>query len=210
MPKPQKHYVVWKGRHPGIYDSWDSCKRQVDGYVGALYKAFPTRAAAESAYAGPASNFVRPFSGQAPFTPKPSAELLKKLGECYAVDAACSGNPGRLEYRCVHVPSGRQIFHQSFPEGTNNIGEFLAIVETLVLFKQKAITDPVYSDSKIALAWLKVKKCKTQLPETSRNHALFERVHQAEAWLKANTYATRVLHWKTDDWGENPADFGRK
>lgn len=210
MPKPQKHYVVWKGRNPGIYDSWDSCKRQVDGYVGALYKAFPTRAAAEAAYAGPAARYVRPFSGQAPLTPQASPELLKKLGECYAVDAACSGNPGRLEYRCVHVPTQREVLHQSFPEGTNNIGEFLVIVETLALFKQREITAPIYSDSKIALGWLKVKQCKTQLRQNARNRSLFEHIHQAEQWLKSNTPTARVLHWKTDEWGENPADFGRK
>lgn len=212
MAKPQKHYVVWKGRRPGIYATWDEAKRQVDGFVGAQYKAFPTRAAAESAFGSPATNFVRAFfGGPAPaLAPKPSAELLQKLGECYAVDAACSGNPGRLEYRCVHVPTGRQILHQSFPEGTNNIGEFLVIVETLALFKQKAITDPIYSDSKIALGWLKAKKCKTQLPETARNHTLFDHIRQAEHWLKTNTPTARVLHWKTDEWGENPADFGRK
>ncbi len=205
MSKSQKYYVVWKGRRPGVYDSWDEAKRQVDGFVGAQYKAFPNPIEAQAAFKGRATDHI----GQTA-TPKPSAELLKKLGDCYAVDAACSGNPGRLEYRCLHVPSGRNIFHQTFPEGTNNIGEFLAIVEALALFKQKEITAPLYTDSKIALAWLKAKQCKTKLSENAHNRALFDRIRRAEAWLKANTYTTRVLFWNTDEWGENPADFGRK
>lgn len=205
MPS-QKYYVVWKGRQPGIYSSWDECKRQVDGYMGAQYKSFPTRAAAQAAYSGRASDHF----GQAA-APKPSAELLKKLGECYSVDAACSGNPGRLEYRCVHLPSQRLVFERGpFAEGTNNIGEFLALVEALMLLKQKEIGEPVYSDSKIALSWLKAKECKTQLDESPRNRPLFELIQKAEHWLRAHSYPNKVRLWDTKTWGENPADFGRK
>lgn len=203
---PQKFYVVWKGRKPGIYSSWDECKRQVDGFVGAQYKSFPTRVAAEAAYKGRAFDHFRQAT-----IPKPSTELLKKLGDCYVVDAACSGNPGRLEYQCVHLPSQRKVFERGpFAEGTNNVGEFLALVEALMLLKQKEIGDPVYSDSKIALSWLKAKECKTQLEETAHNRHLFELIHKAEGWLRAHSYPNKVHLWDTNEWGENPADFGRK
>jgi ribonuclease HI len=202
----QKFYVVWKGRQPGIYSSWDECKRQVDGFIGAQHKSFPTRAAAQAAYQGRATDHF----GQAAAS-KPSAELLEKLGECYTVDAACSDNPGRLEYRCVHLPSLGEVFHsKSYPEGTNNIGEFLALVEALMLLKQKEIGDPVYSDSEIALSWLKAKECKTQLEESPRNRQLFELIQKAEDWLHAHPYLNKVRLWDTKVWGENPADFGRK
>jgi ribonuclease HI len=205
MPS-QKFYVVWKGRKPGIYSNWDDCKRQVDGFVGAQYKSFPSRAAAEAAYNGHATDHIGQNS-----VPKPSAELLKKLGECYVVDAACSGNPGRLEYQCVRLPSLQRVFHHGpFPDGTNNVGEFLALVEALMVLKQKESNVPVYSDSKIALSWLKAKECKTQLDETPRNRHLFELIHKAETWLQTHSYPNKVHLWDTDEWGETPADFGRK
>ena len=46
-----KYYVVWQGRAPGVYDSWDVCKRQIEGCKGALYKGFPDRSSAEAAFA---------------------------------------------------------------------------------------------------------------------------------------------------------------
>jgi ribonuclease HI len=202
-----KHYVVWKGRKPGIYSSWDECKSQVEGIVGALYKAFPTRAAAEAAYKGRPWDYFKKSNEPV----KPSPELLKKLGDCYAVDAACSGNPGVLEYQCVHVPTGRAIFKQGpFPEGTNNIGEFLALVEALAMFKEKGITVPLYTDSETAMAWLKAKRHKSKLAPSRRNAELFKRLAWAEDWLAKHGYENRVLKWETETWGENPADFGRK
>lgn len=35
-----KYYAVKKGRIPGVYHTWDECKKQVDGYSGAVYKSF--------------------------------------------------------------------------------------------------------------------------------------------------------------------------
>ncbi|MDD6216907.1 MAG: ribonuclease H family protein [Roseburia sp.] len=42
-----KFYAVRKGKTPGIYESWEACKRNVDGYPGAQYKSFKTRKEAE-------------------------------------------------------------------------------------------------------------------------------------------------------------------
>lgn len=35
-----KYYAVRVGRTPGIYHTWEECKRMVDGYPGAQYKSF--------------------------------------------------------------------------------------------------------------------------------------------------------------------------
>jgi hypothetical protein len=35
-------------------------------------------------------------------------------------------------------------------------------------------------------------------------------VERANKWLHSNTYNNPILKWKTEKWGENPADFGRK
>ena len=37
-----KFYAVKKGKIPGIYNSWDDCKKMVDGFLGAVYKSFKT------------------------------------------------------------------------------------------------------------------------------------------------------------------------
>ena len=128
-----------------------------------------------------------------------------------AVDAACSGNPGVMEFRGVIADTGTEVFHRGpFPQGTNNIGEFLALVLGLAYLKQHNLTWNIYTDSVTALAWLRQRKCKTKLPRTPENEPLFQMVAKAEAWLCANTYTTRIYKWDTERWGEIPADFGRK
>ena len=85
----------------------------------------------------------------------------------WAVDASCSGNPGPMEYQCIDLQTGAQVFHYGPLHGTNNIGEFLAIVHALALMQQKGITDKViYSDSVNAQLWVQKKQCKTKLART--------------------------------------------
>jgi len=128
-----------------------------------------------------------------------------------AVDAACSGNPGVMEFRGVIADTGSEVFHRGpFPQGTNNIGEFLALVLGLAYLKKYNLSWNLYTDSVTALAWLRQRKCKTKLPRTPQNEPLFQMVAKAEAWLRANTYTTRIYKWDTEHWGEIPADFGRK
>jgi len=127
------------------------------------------------------------------------------------VDAACSGNPGKMEYRGVCVATGEEIFHFGPLEGgTNNIGEFLGIVHALALLKQQNNAIPVYSDSTNAIKWVKKKKCNTKLKPTNENKYLFELISRAEKWLTENDYPNPIIKWETDKWGEIPADFGRK
>ena len=128
-----------------------------------------------------------------------------------ATDAACSGNPGVMEFRGVIADTGTEVFHRGpFPQGTNNIGEFLALVLGLAYLKQNNLPWNIYTDSVTALAWLRQRKCKTKLPHTPQNEPLFQMIAKAEAWLRANTYTTRIYKWDTEKWGEIPADFGRK
>ena len=109
--------------------------------------------------------------------------------------------------------SGICIFPQPFfgpMKGTNNIGEFLAIVHGLALLKKKGFDMPIYSDSANAISWVRQKKCKTKLPRNEETEELFTVIERAEKWLRENTYTTRILKWETKVWGEIPADFGRK
>lgn len=209
-----KYYVVWKGRTTGVFDNWNDCKAQVSGEAGARYKAFDTIEEANEAWEkGPAS-YLRPAS-----SPQAQARrLLKKAApvgapdlNSLAVDAACSGNPGDMEYRGVYAATGEEIFHIGpLKQGTNNIGEFLALVHGLALLKQKGSQLPIYSDSRNAISWVKKKKCKTLLAPTPANEPIFDLIARAEKWLAENTYTTPIRKWETSEWGEIPADFGRK
>jgi len=128
------------------------------------------------------------------------------------VDAACSSKGGMMEYQGVNTATGKQIFHQGpFKDGTNNIGEFLALVHGLALCKKKGWDDiPIYSDSITAISWVRRKKANTKLDISEENRELFDMIRRAEDWLKANTFTNRILKWETKVWGEIPADFGRK
>lgn len=226
--KPTKYYVVWHGATPGIYNSWQECERQVKGFEGAVYKSFQTAEEAQEAYSASPDHYIRPRSAAAgsvqcppkrstipanppeyrndtvlPLPPEVTAEAL-------AVDAACSGNPGPMEYRGVYLRTGQEVFHFGPVHGTNNIGEFLAIVHAMALLKNKGVRMTIYSDSRNAMLWVKQKKCKTKLARTARTEKLFELIERAEKWLHENTSDCPLLKWETQDWGEVPADFGRK
>ena len=116
-----------------------------------------------------------------------------------------------MEYRGVDTKSKKQLFHQGpFEEGTNNIGEFLAIVHGLAFLKQNQSNRIIYTDSKTAMSWIRKKTCNTKLERSNKNDALFILVDRAINWLKTNSYPTTIVKWETKAWGEIPADFGRK
>lgn len=208
----QKFYVVWEGVTPGIYTSWTECQLQIKGYDGAKFKSFDTREEAEHAIATSPYVYIGKNAPKKSENEKKNSEILPAavIDNSLAVDAACSGNPGPMEYRGVHIASRQEIFHFGPMKGTNNIGEFLAIVHGLALLKQKGFDMPIYSDSVNAISWVRQKKCKTKLPRTEETEQLFLLIERAEKWLKENTYTTRIMKWETKEWGEIPADFGRK
>lgn len=199
----QKYYVVWSGRNPGIYLSWDECKQQVMGFKGAKYKAFPSEIEAKQAF----QTGVRENSNSAPSKTQ-STDYIKNS---ISVDAACSGNPGDMEYKGVYTESSEEIFHFGpIANGTNNIGEFLAIVHALALSKDKNLDLPIYSDSMTALSWVRKKKANTTIEQNESTKKLWDLIIRAEEWLKNNTYPNKLLKWETKQWGESKADFGRK
>ena len=208
-----KYYVVWVGFAPGIYETWEDCKQQIQGYAGAKYKSFPSKEAATKAFRENYDDHIGALQSLAKKVNEVDDKIVKAkfIQESLAVDAACSGNPGPMEYRGVYVRTGEEIFRIGpLQGGTNNIGEFLALVHGLSLLKLKGIDMPIYSDSVNAIGWIKQKKCKTKLERTAENEKIFELIERAERWLQNNTFTTRIYKWETKDWGEIPADFGRK
>ncbi len=210
---PRRFYVVWTGRSTGIFDSWEECEDQVKNFPGARYKAFASQDEATAAFRGDSKEEMYALRAIASrMTPVVNYEAFPEIErDAIAVDAACAGNPGRMEYRGVDVATGAELFHFGPVEhGTNNIGEFLALVHALALCSRQGWTMPVYSDSKTAQAWVRNRKAKTTLTPTPANARLLELVKRAETWLNTHTYPNRILKWQTEKWGEIPADFGRK
>ena len=211
MPK-KKFYVVWNGRKKGVFTSWKVCKAQIDGFEGAQYKSFANLDEAEIASNGKFEDYIGKNTTKPTLSSLEKEKYGKPILESISVDAACSGNPGKMEYRGVLTHNKQQLFIKGpFKIGTNNIGEFLALVHGIALLKSKNKENiPIYSDSKIAMSWVKQKKCKTKLHFDASNKDLLELIKRAEKWLKENTYKNPILKWETKVWGEIPADFGRK
>lgn len=216
----RKFYVVWVGREPGIYEDWDDCREQVEGFPGARYKAFDSQLAATAAFRGdPAeeSSIIRAIAdhnaARAKGATLPSFDDIPEINQdAIAVDGACAGNPGRMEYRGVDVKSGIELFHVGpLDDGTNNVAEYLALVHALAyLYKKGDGETPVYSDSRTARSWVRNRGCRTKLVRTPRNGKIFEMLARADVWIQTHRPTNQVLRWDTDSWGEIPADFGRK
>ena len=210
--KKQKYYVVWKGNKPGIYTTWEECKKQVHGFTAPVFKAFENREIAEKAYTENPSkymgdNYIEPVM----LKKYQNKSIGSPIKNTLSVDAACSGNPGPLEYQGVDTSNGKLIFHQGpFPLGTVNIGEFLALVHGLALLKNQKSSIPIYSDSMTAMSWVRKKAIKTNLERNAKTEELFKLVDRALIWIKTNTWENEILKWETAVWGEIPADFGRK
>ncbi|AYN65978.1 ribonuclease H [Euzebyella marina] len=211
MAKKEKFYTVWKGKRPGIYDTWKDCKAAIDGFKGAQYKSFSSFTEAKKAYNGDYADYKGKKKQAAQLS---AAEALKYGTPNYnsiSVDAASSGNPGVMEYQGVDTKTGKKLFKQGpFQQGTNNIGEFLAIVHGLAFLKKNKSDRVIYTDSRTAMSWVRKKNCNTKLEENAKNKELFELIRRAVEWLKTNSYTTPVVKWETKAWGEIPADFGRK
>ena len=212
MSKKKKYYTVWKGHKTGVFETWNDCKAQIKDFEGAQYKSFPTLDAAKKALK---DNYFNYIGKNKTFKSELSDLQLKKIGQpnynSIAVDAASSGNPGIMEYRGVDTKTKKQLFIQGpFEEGTNNIGEFLALVHGLSFLKKHNSNRILYTDSKTAISWVKKKTCNSKLERSKKNESLFDLVDRAEKWLKTNTFTTTIVKWETKAWGEIPADFGRK
>ncbi|WP_274361937.1 ribonuclease H [Paenibacillus thermotolerans] len=214
-----KYYVVWVGREPGIYETWNDCKAQVDGFQGAKYKSFPSKSEAQQAYE---TGWAKTFAASAKIAAQSAGAKTGSSGsgsaaaanydlDSICVDAASSGNPGIVEYQGVDTRTGERLFHNGpIPKGTNNLGEFLAIVHGLAYLKQQGSGKTIYSDSRTAIKWVREKHVATTLVRDASTEEIWRLVDRALAWLRGNPYRNKIVKWETEAWGEIKADFGRK
>ena len=212
----QKYYVVWEGKTPGIYNTWNECKAQVDGVANARYKSYESLQEAEAALkAGANKSWGKgkaPAKTGAKAAPKsPGAGAGEIDYDSISVDVGTRGNPGPVEYKGVDTQTGEILFYVGpIENGTNNLGEFIAIVHGLAYLKQLGSTKTIYTDSRTALSWLKNRKIASTLVRSPSTAKIWEMADRALQWVNTNTYENKVVKWNTEEWGEIRADFGRK
>lgn len=217
----KRYYVVWNGREPGVYDDFQDAMEQVEDYPGALFKSYASAEAAAEAYRrGTAKSESRELGGlllnaqrqNMPENGSPDYMTNPEIDpDGWAVDAACAGNPGRMEYRGVELMSGSELFRVGpIENSTNNIGEFLAIVHALSLMHKLGERHTIYSDSRTGMAWVRDRKVKTTLTRNGKTEKSFQLMERALSWLNSHHYDVKIRKWETERWGEIPADFGRK
>ena len=210
----RKFYVVWDGRAPGIYDSWEEARLQIEGFPNARYRAYGSQEEATRAFRGDARQEMALYRQMAARKAEAvNYAAMNIRGDAIAVDGACSRNPGPMEYRGVSVGTGKEIFRVGpVANATNNMGEYLAIIHAAALLKQRGdFTTPIYSDSRTALAWIRAGHHRSKIVPNAGNARACDLLRRADAWLAANgPIRNPLLKWDTENWGEIPADFGRK
>lgn len=206
----KKFYVVWEGKKKGIYTSWNTCKKQIEGFVGAKYKSFELKKNAEKAFKGNYIDYIGKKDKEITISKEELLRIGKPILNTISVDGACN-NRGDSEYQGVYTDTKTELFKQGpFKGGSNNLMEFLALVHGLAYCKQHKLDLSIYSDSRTAMSWVKRKTIKTTIKRTTTNKKIFELVDRAIIWLRNNNYQNKILKWETKAWGEIPADFGRK
>ena len=198
----KKRYVVRNWKETWIFEDWTSVQPIVSWFSWAKFKWFSSRSEAEQAFQNWPDEYYQPKK-------KWNEKDLPFVKKSIAVDAACSSATGVMEYKGIDLVSEKEIFNFSFPEGTNNIWEFLAIVHGLSWLKTEKKDDySLYSDSRNAIGRVKEKRCKTNF--VPKDEKLMEIIKRAENWLKTNSYTTEILKRDTENRWEIPADFWRK
>ena len=123
-----------------------------------------------------------------------------------ATDAAHSTKNLLTEYQGIDLATGKRIFYKNLGNQTVNIGEFLAVVDaSKYIIENDYQPRIIYTDSKTAISWFKNKS-------TASNKANHD-VKKAELFLRVLSYdvdTIEVRYWDNKNWGETPADFGRK
>ena len=117
-----KFYAVRVGRTPGIYNSWDDCKAQIDGFSGAAYKSFKTAAeAAEFMGWGESAKQVS-LEMESNTVQKSSNNSSKNIEDIDLenvayVDGSFNVATGEFSYGVVMFHNGEEItFNKSFSD----------------------------------------------------------------------------------------------
>lgn len=217
----KKYYVVWVGREPGVYSNWAACQEQTKNFAQAKFKSYENREQAEKAFRegwqhhwgnGSVKNTKHGQTSKKTAPKKSNTSTPNEIDyNSISVDVGTRGNPGPVEYQAVDTKTGEVIFsHGPISKGTNNLGEFLAIVHALAYLNKIGSNKTVYTDSRNAMKWVREKAVSTTLKKDETTEEIWDLIDRALHWLRHNSYENKVLKWDTKKWGEIKADYGRK
>ena len=199
-----KFYVVWKWIVPWVYNSWKECEDNIKWYSNAKYKSFPTQRLAQKAYNEHYNKYIGNYSSKTKnlFTTNYTRNSI-------VVDWACKNNTNwDMEFQCLNMETWEYIFQSKvYRGGTNNISEFLALYEAIKWKNENNFNWIIYSDSTIAISWIKRGVCNTDYKKL-KNNDLRKYILEALEYIQGKTFP--IYKWDTREWGENPADYGRK
>lgn len=186
---------MWEGRKVGIFDNWEECKMSIHNFSNAKYKSFKSLDEAYDAFLNRDKHIYD--------------EVNDIILPSIVVDASYIASEDKMEYRGILLPERKVIFHKGpYFGATNNVGEFLAIVHALAFLNVNGLKLPIYTDSTVALHWIKKKNIKIN-PKVSP--VIIDQITRALTWLNENNIEEyEIKKWNTKKLGEIPADFGRK
>jgi ribonuclease HI len=145
----KKFYAIRRGHRPGIYTQWfgpEGAQRQVEGFAGAVYRGFPSRAEAEAFMAG-----ASPPAKEARAAGRPRLDGPHVGGPHMVVytDGGAIGNPGPGGYGVVIMPPDGDPLELSggFRKTTNNRMELMACIAALEYLDDR-LPIVLYSDSR--------------------------------------------------------------
>jgi len=155
----KKFYVVWRGEKTGVFDDWPTTLALVDGFAGAQYKSFPTRAEADAAFrrGAPARNTAAKAGGKPRVARTDHADAVAAFDTVIFCDGACEPNPGKAGSGMAVYRAGvlASLWYGAYnPAGTNNTAELNALLQALMLAKLEIDADrtvQVRSDSSYGL-----------------------------------------------------------
>lgn len=127
----------------------------------------------------------------------------------------CDGSYGwktkKIGWKVNDTLTGETLLESNLTGGTSNVAEFMAIVDAMRFQVQEGINIPIYSDSLVAIRWVRDKKCFSFMDrEDPFEKEISQMVNEAEEFLQNNDIDFEVLKWKTFLWGNVPSDGGNK
>lgn len=206
-------YGVWSGKQTGVFETWAECSAQVSGFKGAQYRKITANTLADAQKVFEQESYQEGVKAKTETASTAVKPVQKGPDIAFALTVDGADNSVESEYQAVWYPSREPAFKSKvFKGGTNNIAEFLGLVHAIRYLHETKKGTVIYTDSMTALAWVRNKRANTTAGQTGRlTEELKHLIGEAEAYLLTNGIGDIELHkWDTKQWGEIPADFGRK
>jgi len=148
----KKYYAIAVGRQPGIYELWPLAKAQVEGFAGAVYKGFLSRAEAEAWLAHPPTRrsaaATRGAHSPTLSPPAPEKTAACRGGVTIYTDGGARYNPGPGGYGVVILEQDeRRELSAGYRLTTNNRMELMGCIVALRSLKDRHLPVALYSDS---------------------------------------------------------------